>query len=82
MAEKNIRITRWIDGEDRIVTVNDKLLSESEIVDLLVEYMDENKQLNKRIKELESFIKKVANNKGEIILFNGYGYNIREVMKK
>lgn len=32
----------WTDGEDRIVTRNDKVLSKSEIVDLLVEYMEEN----------------------------------------
>lgn len=36
----------WTDGEDRIVTRNDKVLSKSEIVDLLVEYMEENTALH------------------------------------
>lgn len=41
------------------------------------------KLLNKqddRIKELESFIKKIADDNGEIVLLNGYGYNIRKVL--
>ena len=41
------------------------------------------KLLNKqddRIKELESFINKIADDKGEIVLLNGYGYNIRKVL--
>ena len=56
MIEKNIRVTRWIDGEDRIVTVNDKILSESEIVDLLVEYMAENKELEQENQILKDTI--------------------------
>ena len=45
----DIKVTRWIDGDDRVVTVNNKVLSKSEIVDLLVEYMGENSELHHEI---------------------------------
>ena len=56
MTEKRfeeVKVTRWIDGEDRVVTVNDKVLSKHEIVDLLVEYIEENNELQQQIKYLE-----------------------------
>ena len=45
----DIKVTRWVNGEDRVVTVNNKVLSKSEIVDLLVEYMEENNELHHEI---------------------------------
>ena len=38
----DIKVTQRVNSEDRIVTVNEKVLSKSEIIDLLVEYMEEN----------------------------------------
>lgn len=49
----DIKITRWIDGEDRVVCVNDVVLKDYEIVDLLVEYMEEHHKLEEEYQELE-----------------------------
>jgi len=45
-----------------------------EVMDLLNEFNDE-------IKELKSFIKKLTNRNGEILLMNGYGYTKSYVEK-
>lgn len=57
MTHEHIKVTRWLDGEDRVVTVNDKVLSEAEIVDLLVEYMEENNTLREENEELREALK-------------------------
>lgn len=57
MIEGDIKIIRYIDGEDRIVKVNEEILTEQEIVDLLVEYMEENKTLTLEIEDLNHYTK-------------------------
>lgn len=53
----------------------DSMLIGEEVVNRLNEQEE-------RIKDLELFIKKVVNKEGEIILMNGYGYNIKKVIKE
>lgn len=57
MIEGDIKIIRYIDGENRIVKVNEEILTEQEIVDLLVEYMEENKTLTLEIEDLNHYTK-------------------------
>ena len=57
MIEGDIKIIRYVDGEDRIVKVNEEILTEQEIVDLLVEYMEENKTLTLEIEDLNHYTK-------------------------
>lgn len=54
-----------------------ELLSHQEEIEIL---SDENKQSKERIKELESFIKSLADANGHIVLINGYEYNIKKVI--
>ena len=49
----DIKVTQRVNSEDRIVTVNEKVLSKSEIIDLLVEYMEENVGLHQEILDLK-----------------------------
>ena len=65
-------------------------LMEDDIVNLLneneqlkasnVEMEDYLGRLEERIQELETFIKKIADNNGNIVLINGYEYNIKKVI--
>lgn len=45
-----------------------------------VEMEDYLGRLEERIQELETFIKKIADNNGNIVLINGYEYNIKKVI--
>lgn len=87
--DERLNLNLWREMDSSIyVKDEDKALNYGAVFDLLnsqsaiiADLEKQNKELKERIKELESFIKKIADDKGEIVLLNGYGYNIREVMK-
>lgn len=58
MTEKeHIKIVRCVDGEDRVITVNGKVLKKHEIIDLVVKLMEENHELNDENESLERRLK-------------------------